>query len=157
MPPALGTHDFVLVRRKERVDFFLAHLFVGEHARFFQEMIHADARMTFLAFRQRVAEPADMSRRLPHLRMHENRAVETHDILVLAHHSLPPRLADITRKLNPVRSKIIHGGEPAIDLRTWKHEPAPLRKRNQLVHQVFDLRHKISTHNLQLTTDNEDR
>jgi hypothetical protein len=99
-------------------------------------MINAHASVTLTALSERIGEPADMPRRLPHFRMHEDGTVEPHDIVVIADHRLPPRVPDIPRELDTVRAKVIDGCETAIDFRRWKDETATLGKRDDFLHQT---------------------
>ena len=63
-----------------------------------------------------IVESIDVAAGLPDGRMHEDGAVDTHDVLVEQHHGLPPILLDIVLQFNTILTVVIDGAESVVDL-----------------------------------------
>ena len=63
-----------------------------------------------------IVECIDVAAGLPDGRMHEDGAVDAHDVLVEQHHGLPPILLDIVLQFNTILTVVIDGAESVVDL-----------------------------------------
>ena len=86
--------------------------------------------MAGLAFDQRIAERADVARRHPHLRVHQDARVEAHDVVPLLDHRPPPGALDVVLELHAEGPVVPHGVDAAVDLRAGEDEAAPLAERD---------------------------
>ena len=121
-----GVLDRADVRREHQVE--LARLgeaafgaAVRARARLGQ-VVGAEALVAVLAVDERVGEGRDVAARLPDLRRHEDRGVETDDVAPELHHRTPPRVLDVALEQHTERAVVPGGPEPAVDLRRREHE-----------------------------------
>src|SRR5207245_8080457 len=84
-------------------------------------IVGAEAILAMLAVDQRVGEPRHVPRGFPNLRVHEDRRVETFDVLALVDHRTPPALLDVLLELDAQRPVVPHRAKPAVDLGRLKH------------------------------------
>src|SRR5690606_13887841 len=101
-----------------------------------RRMIGAEALLRDQAIDERIGEAREMTRSLPHLRVHDDRCVETDDVLALVDHRAPPLVHDVALELDAERSVVISAPEPSIDLARLKHEASLFRDRDHLLHEV---------------------
>ena len=87
-------------------------------------------RWSVCALDERVAERADMARRDPHLRVHQDPGVEPDDVVALLDHRPPPRALDVVLELDAERPVVPDGVDAAVDLARGEDEAAPLRERH---------------------------
>src|SRR5205085_12179100 len=71
-----------------------------------------------------------------HRRMGQDRAVQSDDVVALAHHHLPPILFKIILEFGPEWSVIPHPVESAINLARLENEPAPFAQADNLLHPL---------------------
>ena len=64
---------------------------------------------------------------------HDGSTVDANDVVVLAHHRVPPALAHVSLQLDAERAIVIHSPQPAVDLGGRKQEAAALRERDDCV------------------------
>src|SRR6185369_1549653 len=69
-------------------------------ARRLVQLVRAEPPLALLAVDHRIREPADVTRRLPHLRVLDDRGVETDDVVARGDHAVPPRLLDAALQLD---------------------------------------------------------
>src|SRR5581483_4555799 len=81
-----------------------------------REVVGAEARLALLAVYERVAEAGDVARRLPHARVHQDRAVEPDDVAARPDHLAPPRVLDVALELDADRAVVPAAREAAVDL-----------------------------------------
>src|SRR5207245_96708 len=98
--------------------------------------------LAVFAVHQGIGKASHVARRLPDLRVHQDRRVEPLDVLALVHHGAPPALLDVFLELDTQRPVVPHGAEAAVDLRRLKHEAASLGERHQLLHDVVGRGHR---------------
>ena len=79
------------------------------------DLVGAHELFAVLAHRHRIGERIKMARRLPDFRVHDDRRVETGDILAAADRKLPPGLLNIVLKLAAERTVIPKTGHSAVD------------------------------------------
>jgi hypothetical protein len=59
-------------------------------------LVLAEPTVALTTFDQRVAEIFDVSTGFPDARVHENRGVQSHDVVTLGDNRTPPSLLDVT-------------------------------------------------------------
>jgi len=75
----------------------------------------------------------------PDAGVHEDGAVEPHDVLVHLHHSLPPSLLDIVFQLYTQLAVVIHSGEAVVDFAAGEDETVFLGVSHHFLEEiVFD-------------------
>jgi len=99
-----------------------------------EQLVGAEALLAHLAVHQRVGEAGDVTRGLPHLRVHDDGRLEPHDVFAAPHHVVPPAVADVPLQLHAQRAVVEEAVEPAVDLRRLEDEAAALRERDDGVH-----------------------
>ena len=99
------------------------------------QLVGAEAGLAGLAIDQRIGEARDVARRLPDLGMHEDRRIESFDVVAGAHHGVPPAILDVALELDAQRAVVPDRAEAAVDLGGLEDEAAPLAERDQFVHQ----------------------
>src|ERR1019366_4554414 len=80
------------------------------------QLVRAKAALARLAVDQRIDEAADVSARLPHAWMHQDRGVQPLDVVARAHHRVPPALLQVALLLDAERTIVPHRAEAAVDL-----------------------------------------
>src|SRR6266852_4724315 len=96
--------------------------------------------LTRAAVYHEICEPPDVPARLPHLRIHNDRAIHPHHLNFLplrprrriAHHVLPPRVLDVLLQLDAERAVVPEAVDAAIDFARLKDEPAAATKGDEL-------------------------
>src|SRR5688572_28043854 len=73
----------------------------------------------------RIAEGIDMPRRLPNLRVHDDRRLEAGDIFASAGHRVPPELFDVAFEFRAERAVIPETVDATVDFRRLENESAP--------------------------------
>ena len=71
---------------------------------------------------QRIIECVHMSGSLPNSRMHKNSRINTYDVLVQQHHTLPPILLDIILQLHSHLTVIVYSAQSVIDITGRKYK-----------------------------------
>ena len=66
-----------------------------------EKLIRPISHLRLLAVYHRVGETIHMTRSSPDIRIHDDGAVQTNDIVTPANHILPPRILNVLPKLNP--------------------------------------------------------
>jgi hypothetical protein len=90
------------------------------------ELVGPEAPLARAAVHQRIDEPRDVPRRLPHARMHEDRRVEPLDVVPRADHRRPPAVLEIFLQLDAERPVIPHGARAPVNFGALEDEAAPL-------------------------------
>src|SRR6185312_624873 len=99
-------------------------------------IVGTKAFLAIAAVDERVNEAGDVARRLPDARVHEDRGVESFDVVAGAHHGVPPPVLDVLLELDAQRAIVPYGSGAAVDLGGLVHEPAPLAQGHEAVHHV---------------------
>ena len=89
------------------------------------EVVGAEALLAGAAVDERVGEAGDVARRLPDLRVEDDRGVERDDVVALLHHRLEPARLDVLLEEHAVVAVVVRRAEPAVDLRRREDEAAP--------------------------------
>ena len=100
----------------------------------FDELICAEAFLTFLAVHEGVREAAQMAGGDPGLRIHEDGGVQTHVVGVLLNEFLPPSLLDVVFQLHTQRAVVPGVGQAAVDFAARENEAAAFAQGNDLIH-----------------------
>ncbi len=98
------------------------------------EVVGAEAHLALLAVDERVGEAGDVPRRLPDARVHQDRAVEPHDVAARPDHLTPPRFFDVALELDADRAVVPAAREPAVDLARLEDQAAALREVDDALH-----------------------
>ncbi len=98
-------------------------------------IVGAKAVLAMSAINQRIGEAGDVSRRLPYLRMHEDRGVEPLDVIAGVNHGVPPAVLDVLLELDAEGAVVPDRTQAAVDLGRLEDEAAPLGERHELVHE----------------------
>src|SRR5262249_55874125 len=101
-----------------------------------RQLVGSEALPAVAAVDERIREGGDMAARLPALGRHEDRRVETDDVVTQLHHRAPPRVLDVALEQHAERPVIPGGTEAAVDLAGRKDQAAPLRQIDDAVHQI---------------------
>ncbi len=111
-------------------------------------MIDAKPRLARPAIDHKVVKQVVMPRAFPHLRVHNDRAIETdhrkglrragrrRELVVVGDHVAPPRVFDVALQLDAQGSVIPEAVEAPVDFRRLVDESAPFAQRDDFVHCV---------------------
>src|SRR5438874_5346610 len=99
-----------------------------------RNLISAKALFCQQAIDQRISKGIDVTARLQHGGVSQDRAIQPDHIVAVAHDDLPPILLEIIFKLDPKRAVIPHPVEPAINLARLENEPASLTQADDFFH-----------------------
>ena len=139
---AIRAFDIVLA------DIF-THLLKGHAVRIaagiLNELIGTMARFAVLAVHERIGEAAHMARRHPHLRIHQNRGIQTDIVRAFLHKLLHPRLFDVVFELHAQRSIIPRIGKAAVNFGAGIHEAAVFAESDNFFHCLVRCFHHCST------------
>jgi hypothetical protein len=69
--------------------------------------------------------------------VHEDSCIETNNVLVQQHHTLPPVLLDIVFELNTILTIVINGSQAIINFTTWEHEAIFLAMAYNFLKNIF--------------------
>ena len=94
------------------------------------QLVQPVAAVAGPAFDERVAERADVAGRDPHLGVHEDARIESHDVVALLDHGPPPGALDVVLQLDTQRAVVPDGVDAAVDLAAGEDETAPLGERH---------------------------
>src|SRR6185369_11877859 len=100
------------------------------------ELVGAEASFASLAVDERIHEASDVTTRLPYTRMHEDRRVDSLDVVALFDERRPPTLLKISLQFDTKRPVVPHGAKSAVDLRRLKDEAASLAERHEFLEDV---------------------
>ena len=84
-----------------------------------------------------------MSAGLPCGGVHKDGSIQSHDILVQLHHTLPPILFDVVLQFHTILTIIIHGAQAIINLTAGEHETVLLAMGNDFLEDIFLLCHNL--------------
>ena len=101
------------------------------------EVIRTVTRLAALAVHQGIGETAHVTRRDPHVGVHQDRAVETDVQVILGHELLPPSFLDIVFQLHAERAVVPSIRETAVDFAAGIYEAASLCESGEFVHSEF--------------------
>ena len=101
------------------------------------EHVGAVALLAVAVVNQGVVERVHMARSLPDGGVHEDGAVDAHDVLVQQGHCLPPVALDIVFQFHAVLSIIIDSTEAVIDFTRGEHKAIFLGVRHDFLENVF--------------------
>src|SRR6185503_18929362 len=134
-PDARLEHQIELARLGEIAVRGLAWPLAGlAPALFLSEVVGTEALLAGAAVDEWIGEPRDVARRLPDLRVEDDRGVEGDDVVALLHHRLEPACLHVLLEEDAVVAVVVRRAEPTVDLRRRKDETAPARERDDLVH-----------------------
>ena len=92
------------------------------------QLVRPVTGMAVLAVDQRIREAPHVTGSNPCLRVHENGCVQSHIILGLLDHLLPPGLLHVVLEQNSQRAVVPGVGQSAVDLGSREDESSVLRK-----------------------------
>ena len=101
------------------------------------QLVGPEPLLAVAAVDERVGERRDVTARLPDLRRHEDRGVETDDVVAHLDHRTPPGVLDVALEQHAERPVVPGGTEPAVDVGRREHQAAPLREIDDTVHQFW--------------------
>ena len=78
--------------------------------------------LRILVIDQRVVERVHMARSFPDRRMHEDRGVDTDNVLVQQRHAVPPIFLDVILQLNAILSVVVDGAQAIVNLGRGEYE-----------------------------------
>ena len=90
------------------------------------QLVEPEPAVVGRALDERIAERADVPRRHPDLRVHQDPGVEADDVVALLDHRPPPRPLDVVLELDAEGAVVPHGVDAAVDLARGEDEAAPL-------------------------------
>ena len=100
-----------------------------------RQVVRAEALAARAAVDQRIGEPRQVARGLPHARVLQDGRVDRHDVVALLQHRPPPLLLDVALQQHAVVAEVIRRAHTPVDLRGGEHEPAALAQRHDLLHR----------------------
>ena len=111
-------HEIELARLAERsLHSARGALGVGRSGRSLDaRIVGAEALLAVPAVHERIDESGDVPARLPDARMHEDRGVQSLDVVPGAHHRVPPPILEILLQLDAERTVVPDGAGAAVDL-----------------------------------------
>ena len=136
-----GEHQVEAARRRERLAVvgtdeaearghgLVAEIRLGEILGSGQ-LVEAVAAVAFGALDQGVAERAHVTRRDPHLGVHEDAGIQPHDVVAILDHGPPPGALDVVLELHAQGPVVPHGVDAAVDLGRGEDEAAALGQRD---------------------------
>ena len=89
---------------------------------------------------QRIVERIDVARSLPYRRVHKDCGVDTYDIFVEQHHTLPPILLNIILQFYAVLSVVVNGSKAIVNITAGKDKSIFLAMGYDFLKYIF-LRH----------------
>ena len=98
------------------------------------ELVSAEAFLTFLAVHEGVREAAQMAGSDPGLGVHEDGGVQTHVVGVLLDELLPPSLLDVVLQLHTQRAVVPGVGQAAVNFAAREDEATAFAQGNDLIH-----------------------
>ena len=104
-------------------------------ARQLGEVVGAEALAAGPAVDERVGEPVEVARGLPHARVLEDRRVDRDDVVAFLQHRAPPLVLDVGLQQHAVVAVVVGRADAAVDLRGGEDEAAALAQRDDLVHR----------------------
>ena len=116
---------------------FLVHLLFNLGDLILDEHVGTIALLAVAVVNQGIVECINVARSLPNGRMHEDGAVDAHDILVQQGHRLPPVTLDIVLQLNAVLCIVINRAQAVINLTRGEHKAIFLGVRHDFLENVF--------------------
>ena len=105
------------------------------------EDVGAVALLAVLVVDQGIVESIHVAGGLPDARVHEDGAVQTHDVLVHLHHSFPPVLLDIILQLHAQLTVVVDSGEAVVDLRAREDESVFLGVSHHFLEEIVLICH----------------
>src|SRR5699024_1174705 len=87
---------------------FFVYLLVNLDKLFFNQHIGTITFFRIAVVNQRIIERVHMSGSLPNSKMHKNSRINSYDVLVQQHHTLPPILLDIILQLHSHLTVIVY-------------------------------------------------
>ena len=96
-------------------------------------LVGAHELLAVLAHRHRVGERVEVARRLPDLRVHDDRRVKAGDVAAAAHGELPPGLLHVLLQLAAEGAVVPEPRHAAVDLGGVVDEPAALAQRGKRI------------------------
>src|SRR5579884_534770 len=97
-------------------------------------MIRAKAVFAYLAIDHAIVKLIDVSRSLPGERMHDNRGIESNDVVAQLDRIAPPRVFDVAFQHRTERAIVVEASYAAIDLAGLENKTAALRQRRDVFH-----------------------
>ena len=116
---------------------FLVHLLLDLGNLVLDEHVGAVALLAVAVVNQGIVECVHVARSLPDGRVHEDGAVDAHDVLVQQRHGLPPVALDIVFQLYAVLCIVIHSAQAVIDFTRREHKAIFLGVRHDFLENVF--------------------
>ncbi len=95
------------------------------------QVVGAEAVLAVTAVDHRVGEGGDVAAGLPDLRVHDDRSIDTDDVVTLLDHGGPPEVLDVALHLDTKRSVVPEAPDAAVDLAAGEHEAASLAQGDQ--------------------------
>ena len=105
-------------------------------ARLGLDLIGPKPRLGEEAIDHRIAERIHMPAGLPYGRMQDDARIERNDVVALAHHRLPPRVAKIALQLGSERTVIPEPVKAAINFGRLENKTSPLAEAYDFFHAL---------------------
>ncbi len=86
------------------------------------DLVSSETALALLAVDHRVGEVADMAAGLPDSGVHENRCIQSDDVVVQLGHLLPPQVTDVVLELDSEWTVIIGSVESSVYLTALENE-----------------------------------
>ena len=93
------------------------------------KIVGPEPAMAVATLDQWVRKRIDVAAGAPNFRVHQDRSVDSDDVIPLTDHGPPPGVLDVSFELYAHRSVVPHTSDAAINLAALKHESPPLGER----------------------------
>jgi hypothetical protein len=100
------------------------------------QVVLAEALVAVGALDQRVRERLEVAGGLPDPGGHDDGRVLADHVVAQLHDRAPPGLLDVVLELDPERTVVVAGADPAVDLARLEGEAAALGQVDDRVHRV---------------------
>jgi len=116
-------------------------MFVGMVAIFFLEVVNAGAGVAFFAHGHQVGELVGVAGGLPDHRVHQDRTIQTDNVVTHLDDGLPPGVADVALQLRTQRAVVVATGQSAVNFTGLVDESTPFTQGHDVV-KLVQFRHK---------------
>ena len=99
------------------------------------DLVGAPALVARPTVDERVDERLEVARRLPDLRVRDDRGLDRHDVVAFAHDRAPPGVPDVPEHQRAERSVVVGRADAAVDLSGGEDEAPPFREVDDRVEQ----------------------
>jgi hypothetical protein len=96
------------------------------------EFVCAESSLTGFTIDERVNKAFNVARRFPSARVHENRSIQSLDVVAIRHR-FPPGILDVEFEFNSERTIIPARADPAINFRRRENKSSSLAERYEFL------------------------